>query len=104
MNSGSSFFVISNYAWASFDCLTKWTRVETFFQIKMPVWKHQIYDDETFFFPSTFISDDRSEIKDRYKMYLISKENVTKKHFGSIAYLSRLKKYFIYGICERQYY
>ena len=82
----------------------KMDQSRNFFSKKKCPYGNIKYDDETFFFPSTFISDDRSEIKDRYKMYLISKENVTKKHFGSIAYLSRLKKYFIYGICERQYY
>ena len=69
----------------------KMDQSRNFFSKKKCPYGNIKYDDETFFFPSTFISDDRSEIKDRYKMYLISKENVTKKHFGSIAYLSRLK-------------
>ena len=72
----------------------KMDQSRNFFSKKKCPYGNIKYDDETFFFPSTFISDDRSEIKDRYKMYLISKENVTKKHFGSIAYLSRLKKIF----------
>ena len=76
----------------------KMDQSRNFFSKKKCPYGNIKYDDETFFFPSTFISDDRSEIKDRYKMYLISKENVTKKHFGSIAYLSRLKKNILFTV------
>jgi hypothetical protein len=70
INAGSSFFVISIYAWASFDCLINGAESNLLKYAHMEKSNMMM----KFAFPSTSISDDRSEIKDgENKTYLRGK-------------------------------